>query len=343
MKTNLSSRALPAVAAKLSPSLIRASALAFCCVLAAATASVRAQEVLFSQPFAVPYTNQATTVSDMEFSNQVLDNFTLAATGAVTRVRWWGDSVAAGTLFRVRLFGAYGGARGIDPSSGHFYELLVAPVHVPDAQYGRGEVFTVDLPRALLLTAGVNYYLSVVKGTANGTPWYWRQASDSGSDSIYWSRPYDASGWAGASYATNKYSFELVGTTKADLAVDIAATPDPVRRSQNLTYTINVTNHGPLAAGYVILEDVLPPETTFQSITTTGTAYTPTVGSTGNVWVDLGDMASGATSQITLVVKVNAKGGSSIQNAVTVSSTTPDQIESNNSATISTGIFGSRK
>jgi uncharacterized repeat protein (TIGR01451 family) len=339
MKTNLPSRALPDVFSKLSPSLFRDSALAFCCALAAATASVRAQEVLFSQPLAPPYTIISATVSDVDFPNQVADNFTLAATGAVTRVRWWGDQVAAGTSFRVRFFAAAGSG----PAATPFYDLLVTPEHVLDAQYGAGEVFTADLPGGVLLMAGPKYFLSVEECSLNSTYWYWRQANNSGSDSNFWSRPTDADTWAGNSFGTNKYSFELLGTTKADVAVDIAATPDPVRRSQNLTYTINVTNHGPLPAGYVILEDVLPPETTFQSITTTHTAFTPTVGSNGTVWVDLGDMASGATSQITLVVKVNAKGGSSIQNTVTVSSTTPDPMESNNSATISTGIFGSRK
>jgi uncharacterized repeat protein (TIGR01451 family) len=116
-----------------------------------------------------------------------------------------------------------------------------------------------------------------------------------------------------------------------------------VRRTQNLTYVVQVTNFGPFTANFVILEDVLPPDVTFQSISTPGTPYTPAVGSTGTIWVDLGDMPSGAVFFTTIVVQVNARGGTTISNTANVSSLIDDPVQSNNTATIHTGVFGSRK
>jgi uncharacterized repeat protein (TIGR01451 family) len=193
------------------------------------------------------------------------------------------------------------------------------------------------------LAGGVTYYLSIVQNTVNFSNWFWVLANTSGSDSVRARRTSDAAAWTSNLFDTSKMAFELLGVAGADVSVDIAATPDPVKRGQSLTYVMHVTNHGALTSKFVILEDVLPADVTFQSVTTLGTAITPSVGSTGTVWIDLGDVAPGATAQVTLVVKVNARGGSSISNTVSISSNTDDPVASNDTATINTGIFGSRK
>jgi uncharacterized repeat protein (TIGR01451 family) len=257
----------------------------------------------------------------------------------VNTVRWWGHPSTPGTQFRVRFYAdAFG-----QPASTPFADEIVTPtMEASVSELVR--IFTAPLSSAVSLAAGATYYFSVVEIDATNVDWYWTLANHAGSDAAHWRRTSDAAPWEAADFESNKFAFELHGLPLlTDLAVSLAATPDPVRRTQNLTYLVRVTNFGPVTAAFVILEDVLPADVTFQSISTSGTAYTPPVGSTGTIWVDLGNLPAGATSDTTIVVKVNARGGTTLTNTASVSSTVTDPIPSNNTATIETGIFGSRK
>jgi uncharacterized repeat protein (TIGR01451 family) len=128
-----------------------------------------------------------------------------------------------------------------------------------------------------------------------------------------------------------------VSSVSADLAVFKTGFPDPAFTGKTLTYTINVINNGPDPASNVELSDPLPPNTTLFSVPTTSRGFcqpTPVVGGTGTVRCELGPMAASDTATITIVVNVNAPGGSSVTNTASVTSNTLDPNLSNNSSTI---------
>jgi uncharacterized repeat protein (TIGR01451 family) len=120
----------------------------------------------------------------------------------------------------------------------------------------------------------------------------------------------------------------------ADLSVTKADSPDPGHVGQKLTYTIPVTNNGPDSATAVTLTDTLPKTTGFGTVSTTqGTCTRTKTGVTCN----LGNLASGATATVTIVVKPTQKG--TITNTVTVTDTSPsDPNTANNTATQSTTV-----
>jgi hypothetical protein len=57
----------------------------------------------------------------------------------------------------------------------------------------------------------------------------------------------------------------------------------------------------------------------------------------------VGDLLPEESATVTMVVKVTARGGTTLSNTATASSTTPDPDTANNTASITTGVFGSRK
>jgi uncharacterized repeat protein (TIGR01451 family) len=116
----------------------------------------------------------------------------------------------------------------------------------------------------------------------------------------------------------------------SDLAITKTASPNPVTVGSNLTYTISVTNAGPSAATNTSVVDTLPPGVAF--ISTTGGAQI----STNGLIFALGTMASGASTNITVIVQPNAVGN--ITNFVTVSSVTADPVPTNNTATVITTV-----
>jgi conserved repeat domain len=124
----------------------------------------------------------------------------------------------------------------------------------------------------------------------------------------------------------------------ADLAVSIAATPNPVKPGSKVTYTITILNAGPSAALNVLLNDVLSSQSTFVSARPSqGTCVTPAPASSGTVSCSIGSIANGATSATQIVVTVIAKKNS-ITNTVTVSTTTTDPNLANNTASITTRV-----
>ena len=64
----------------------------------------------------------------------------------------------------------------------------------------------------------------------------------------------------------------------ADLSVVKGDSADPIPGGNNLTYTINVANHGPATSTGVVLTDTLPSGATF--ISATSTQGTCTLGGT---------------------------------------------------------------
>src|SRR5439155_718844 len=114
----------------------------------------------------------------------------------------------------------------------------------------------------------------------------------------------------------------------ADLSITKTDSPDPVRPGGILTYTVSVANAGPSAAANVRMDDLLPSQTTFRSVTSPAgwTCTTPMVGMTGTVSCTTTSLANGATASFTIVVQVSAStlDGTVISNTATVSSATFD-------------------
>jgi uncharacterized repeat protein (TIGR01451 family) len=133
--------------------------------------------------------------------------------------------------------------------------------------------------------------------------------------------------------------------TQADLALTKTDSPDPVVASQNLTYTITLTNNGPSDAQTVSVSDTIPANTTFVSATvTTGTGWSttaPAVGGTGTVTFTKATVAASETAVFTLVVNVNVNtpNNTVLSNTATVTTATTDPTAGNNSATATTTVI----
>jgi uncharacterized repeat protein (TIGR01451 family) len=119
-----------------------------------------------------------------------------------------------------------------------------------------------------------------------------------------------------------------------DLAITIAAAPDPVFVGSNLVYTIVITNNGPTAALNVTLSDTLPQSVALKSATTSqGTLSTNSSPITGA----LGGINNNSSATVTLTVKPTATG--SITNIASVATDSLDSILDNNSAGIMTTVW----
>jgi uncharacterized repeat protein (TIGR01451 family) len=122
------------------------------------------------------------------------------------------------------------------------------------------------------------------------------------------------------------------GTMSLPCGADLAITKDgPAGRAptgQNMTYTVTVTNNGPDPAADVVVTDTLPPTVTFISAN-------PSQGSclqaAGIVTCNLGALGSLASATITIVVRPTQAG--QITNVASVTASTEDAIDGNNSAT----------
>ena len=121
--------------------------------------------------------------------------------------------------------------------------------------------------------------------------------------------------------------------TSADLAVAKSDAPDPVLAGNTLTYTLQVTNTGPSDATGVTLTDTLPPEVSFVS----ADPGQGTFDETTMVW-SAGDLASGDSASLTLVVTVDSGTTGTISNEAIVSGDQDDPDSANNTATEDTTV-----
>ena len=133
--------------------------------------------------------------------------------------------------------------------------------------------------------------------------------------------------------ANNTATTTSTVATSADLGVTKTA-PASAIDGTNITYAIPVTNSGPSDAPSVTVTDVLPAHTTYVSVTPTGGSC----AGTSTVTCNVGPIASGATVNIALVVKLDltTPGGTVIANTASVTSPTTDPNGTNNSATANT-------
>jgi uncharacterized repeat protein (TIGR01451 family) len=116
-------------------------------------------------------------------------------------------------------------------------------------------------------------------------------------------------------------------TAVADLALTKTDSPDPVLVGGTLTYTLTVTNNGPNSATGVTLTDSLPANVTFVS----SNPAAPTCSqAAGVVTCNLGTIASGANSVVTISVTPQAAAVPSVTNSASVTAAEVDPNSANN-------------
>lgn len=121
----------------------------------------------------------------------------------------------------------------------------------------------------------------------------------------------------------------------ADLAIDKSDQPDPAVAGLPLTYTVTVENLGPGTASGVQLEDVLPLQVGFTSVTSSQGSCSQLLLV---VTCSLGDLADQAVASVTIVVTPSGSG--TLNNVAAVESQTLDPNPLNNLATETTTVGG---
>ena len=136
----------------------------------------------------------------------------------------------------------------------------------------------------------------------------------------------------GNQHAGSSNPFNVVLTN--DISVSIVDSPDPVSVGANLTYTLTVTNTGPLDATGVMVTNVLPASVTFVSATSSQGTCTQ---NSGVIACNLG-VVPGATNAIITIVVVPTIEEITITNTATVSRAEADNYLGNNIATAVTTV-----
>jgi uncharacterized repeat protein (TIGR01451 family) len=121
---------------------------------------------------------------------------------------------------------------------------------------------------------------------------------------------------------------------KADLAITLVSSPNPVRKRGNLNYYLTVTNRGPYSATNVFVNDFLPSELEYMSYGASQGKYDETTG----IW-EIGDIKKYRSAKLAITVKVpgDAQSGQII-NEAEVAGSERDPNNSNNYAITYTKI-----
>jgi len=126
-------------------------------------------------------------------------------------------------------------------------------------------------------------------------------------------------------------------TPTANLVLTLAGTPNPVWLTNYLTYTMTISNLGPAIATGVIASNTLPPAVTFFSASPGGANYTAAYTPSGRLiilFTNLGSLAPGARTNLTITVKTEAPG--TITDTAGCRSDIVDPFKANNSAAVKT-------
>jgi uncharacterized repeat protein (TIGR01451 family) len=120
----------------------------------------------------------------------------------------------------------------------------------------------------------------------------------------------------------------------ADLTTRMTDSPDPANLEGNVTYTLFVTNRGPLTASAVMVTNPVPSDSRFVSVSSTAGSCT---NEAGLVWCSLGPLASNASASVTIVLQALQAGV--LTNSATVMAAELDNNLSNNTARATTAVF----
>ncbi|MFV2071845.1 MAG: hypothetical protein ACC742_04225 [Thermoanaerobaculales bacterium] len=117
-----------------------------------------------------------------------------------------------------------------------------------------------------------------------------------------------------------------------DLEIGISAAPDPVQAGGSLVYTITVENFGTGDSTGVTVTDTLPGEAAFVS------SNPPCSVASGVATCALGDLVSGASTQLAIEVTVDNTAVGSVTNAADVAANETELVTVNNSTQETTAI-----
>lgn len=120
-----------------------------------------------------------------------------------------------------------------------------------------------------------------------------------------------------------------------DLGIDMIASAEPAPSGRPFTYTITVTNNGPIDATAVAVTDTLPGELIFVSSTPGAPDCT---FASDTLTCDLGTMAPTDTAQITIETVLDHPVWGAFNNTSSVTANETDPITANNTATVDTNI-----
>jgi uncharacterized repeat protein (TIGR01451 family) len=130
----------------------------------------------------------------------------------------------------------------------------------------------------------------------------------------------------------------VASPTQADVAILKTASPEPVDQNTNITYTLQVTNNGPAVAQGVTVNDPLPAQVSFTSVSTTQGTCTYTVATT-TVNCNLGSLSVGGLVIITINASATTFSSATLStNTATVSATTGDPNLTNNTSSSTSTI-----
>jgi uncharacterized repeat protein (TIGR01451 family) len=133
----------------------------------------------------------------------------------------------------------------------------------------------------------------------------------------------------------------VFGANGADLSITKSDSPDPVISGNQLTYTIVVTNNGPLDATGVTVTDRLSADVHYGLMSSTNGICTRSPATKnspkdGTVTCRLGELTNSENASVTIVVTATKPG--TLTNTASVSADQPDQVTDNNSATATTMV-----
>ncbi len=123
----------------------------------------------------------------------------------------------------------------------------------------------------------------------------------------------------------------------SDLSITKSDNPDPVLAGEDITYTLSVANAGPNDATGVEATDDLPPGLTFKAA---GTSAACTEAG-GTVTCDYGNVASGASEDLTIVVTTGVAAIPSVDNTASVEGDQGDPDPTDDSDTETTTVLAS--
>jgi len=132
-----------------------------------------------------------------------------------------------------------------------------------------------------------------------------------------------------------------VSAQSASISVDKQGSPNPVIAGTDITYTITISSEGPSDALNVVLDDTLPTGTTFASLLSPPgwSCTTPAVDATGSVQCTLA-LFSPDSHVFTLILHTDPSltTGSTLSNTATVSTTTNDPDQNDNTSIVNTPV-----
>jgi gliding motility-associated-like protein/uncharacterized repeat protein (TIGR01451 family) len=119
---------------------------------------------------------------------------------------------------------------------------------------------------------------------------------------------------------------------KADVSVVKTTTATSFVPGEDVVYTITITNNGPSDAKNVNVTDVAPTGTSISAWTATSAVALPNASGTGNINEMIATLPNGAVVTYTVTVTTPASFTANLSNMAAVTTTTPDDNQTNNSS-----------